>query len=723
MRRARSHRCLSLVLALAAAAHADIQLSQGLSTASVQGEIPAHVVPTLMGAKSSASANCARNLSALLWRAFTIILARACEPGTECLPRSKAFFMFHPAVATVESMLKAYAQGADEVNVVSLIFPLQQVGLALERLTAGDVLIWFGRYGVKSVPWRVLHSKGVKTIYYRTEPQEPTCPPAGVDETWEYTYANMQPCTFRGKYALGKRYVPPGYTPPDSGHPPPLPPSTNLTFIGSVNANLGTRGPAFHHRRQRCFADLKRRLPPGELRFTSSAWTEEEYASIVEKSAIFLSFHKGCGLANQPLEAFRISKLLSYGRIVLAERSFSADERSFEGLLFSSSLDEMPRLYERLKRMGHSALRELAARQHNEFITRFSPTRLLYTSGVANMLDCHRGVAPLTSSANYAQATLPADNISDSPTPAAPSDHADILGSAIQRCLPRLWEPVARRMALQALNAHGERWTKVMSWHRPSDDAAARAVYGEIQPARCAVVASSPTLLQQLHGTQIDGHNLVMRFNFAPTAGYEAHVGSRTDFHMMAETFVPTNHSKHAVVLHRYYSPALKEEDLIANGNFSVVELTGRPLLRIGRGRRLWFPSSGIAGVVFLLKSCTNVSLYGFDLAGKAPGHYFDDSTEGHAAAMINLVAKEPWRLKLAPHSLRIPKGVLQVRTGLDASSGKQRLAVSEISKGAYKRFIERDYEKLYAKNAQHNLKLERNTLLAFIAAGCVQHQ
>ena len=46
----------------------------------------------------------------------------------------------------------------------------------------------------------------------------------------------------------------------------------------------------------------------------------------------------------------------------------------------------------------------------------------------------------------------------------------------------------------------------------------------------CAVVGSSASLLSHHHGPGIDEHELVLRINTAPVAGFESHVGSRTDF-------------------------------------------------------------------------------------------------------------------------------------------------------------------------------------------------
>eukprot|EP00873_Tetraselmis_striata_P044812 jgi/Tetstr1/465076/TSEL_009804.t1 len=72
-----------------------------------------------------------------------------------------------------------------------------------------------------------------------------------------------------------------------------------------------------------------------------------------------------------------------------------------------------------------------------------------------------------------------------------------------------------------------------------------------LQFSRCAVVGNSATLLRREYGLEIDGHDMVLRMNYAPVAGYERHVGSVTTFDMV--------NSKHASELSQRVVDAFHE--------------------------------------------------------------------------------------------------------------------------------------------------------------------
>ena len=184
----------------------------------------------------------------------------------------------------------------------------------------------------------------------------------------------------------------------------------------------------------------------------------------------------------------------------------------------------------------------------------------------------------------------------------------------------------------------------------------------------CAVVGNSGVLLKSKQGREIDEHEKVFRINYAPTAGYEEDVGSRTDF-----DFVNLQHVKPFIAgrtrlggsipessraalrnttlvlfeifnpfaRYHYYAPLLKRlettrvsgvaNEHIALGSSAIVV---SPEI-IAHAFKLWEavkkavelgsvfagfhskrfkpkPMSGVFATTFALHSCEKVSLYGF---------------------------------------------------------------------------------------------------------------
>mmetsp|Transcript_11792 Transcript_11792/g.15965 ORF Transcript_11792/g.15965 Transcript_11792/m.15965 type:complete len:450 (+) Transcript_11792:122-1471(+) len=178
-------------------------------------------------------------------------------------------------------------------------------------------------------------------------------------------------------------------------------------------------------------------------------------------------------------------------------------------------------------------------------------------------------------------------------------------------------------------------------------------VTGEKVFRSCALVGNSGTLLGSKHGPSIDGHDAVMRINYAPIKGFEADVGSKTTFD---------------------FSNRENARRILKNGNvgwrdstilfFEVSSPTNRrqmfvPLVKkfpqkrihfihpsfINRAMGLWFdmkkeleerrhtsfhdkPMSGFMAVLFMMQECRQLDLYGFEAYTKkradSPYHYFD---------------------------------------------------------------------------------------------------
>ncbi|KFB50816.1 AGAP006903-PA-like protein [Anopheles sinensis] len=76
---------------------------------------------------------------------------------------------------------------------------------------------------------------------------------------------------------------------------------------------------------------------------------------------------------------------------------------------------------------------------------------------------------------------------------------------------------------------------RVLSWKEPpfvwneiGSHLPTTPLFGNVTNGSCVIVASAGSLKRSGLGTFIDGHDIVMRFNHAPTEGYEADVGSKT---------------------------------------------------------------------------------------------------------------------------------------------------------------------------------------------------
>ena len=144
--------------------------------------------------------------------------------------------------------------------------------------------------------------------------------------TFTYTHA-----THYAKRAqrLPRRVVPPGFVEPP--FPPPqidAAPANALTFVGK-----GRGG-----RDKRCPREFVGRPPAnGALPVTNinSAWSDDEWARVARerRTSAFLTYHQRCGDARAPLESFRLSQILSFGGLVVAENSDTEDVALFEDII------------------------------------------------------------------------------------------------------------------------------------------------------------------------------------------------------------------------------------------------------------------------------------------------------------------------------------------------------------------------------------------------------
>lgn len=293
-------------------------------------------------------------------------------------------FMFEPALSTLRAGFEAYRKPS--VRFQWAVVEGNDTLRATAHLRRGDIFLWLGLHLSERVPWRALHDRGVRTIYYETEPimtcrfrLEP------VDEQWHYSWKNYEVCNSTRRTRPVLRYVPPGaLSTPKSGHTTEEP---ALVFLGNPRMNLGLRGPKWKGRRIRCYAAIRSRLPPGRLVSVYNIWSEDAYAMMMTNYSMFLNIHKACGLPDTQLEAFRLAKLLNYGGIVFSERCHPLDEQAFHGLVSFMDVEHIAPAYLRLASVSVAERKFIAEARGAEFARRFDPAVLFSTAGVYAMLD------------------------------------------------------------------------------------------------------------------------------------------------------------------------------------------------------------------------------------------------------------------------------------------------------------------------------------------------
>jgi hypothetical protein len=270
------------------------------------------------------------------------------------------------------------------------------------------------------------------------------------------------------------------------------------------------------------------------------------------------------------------------------------------------------------------------------------------------------------------------------------------------------------RLLLRSSGQSPSAWLKALHWHRPANDVMHRFLGPDSLRPSCAIVGSAPNLTSAQLGAQIDAHDVVIRSNFAPTAGYEAHVGSRTEMRVMAHTYVPADPDEGSVIVHRYSSRRYARDDIVGNCNRSVVRLVAPWLLSLGKGKTRRLTTSGLVGVMLGMLACSNVTIFGFDLAGASRGHYFDDERSGLIYNLQQLTRHEPWRLRLAPSSLYIEPqaGTVELANASDPNSVVVRLR----SARSYSEHVAH----MYSTSNDHDMPTEHQILTELVRSGCI---
>ena len=155
----------------------------------------------------------------------------------------------------------------------------------------------------------------------------------------------------------------------------------------------------------------------------------------------------------------------------------------------------------------------------------------------------------------------------------------------------------------------------------------------------CALVGNGGSVLRKKFGTYINNHDIIVRFNMAPIAGFEQHVGNRTDVwvngheaskrlccigsakmgahakdHVM---WFPAKQNviKSACEKRRIKTKALNDREI--PGYVAKMNKMRYESRRLGLGKNYdnWLQlTTGAHGIFYFLSKCRRVSVYGFSV-------------------------------------------------------------------------------------------------------------
>ena len=204
-----------------------------------------------------------------------------------------------------------------------------------------------------------------------------------------------------------------------------------------------------------------------------------------------------------------------------------------------------------------------------------------------------------------------------------------------------------------------------------------RASIGVGAATTCAVVGNGGSLLLHELGSTIDMHDVVIRLNAGPTAGYEAHVGSKTTLRLVNRLHMGYRGNDDETVLQHVSTPIALQQytSLMSRARSQTASLVSKDasgnassLFDGARAESMWTQtflldpafhdrafeyidkgvlSNGMYAVILATELCSKVSVYGFyeKWRGQIRYHYFN--TESPDAGQSTRDGREAARLRL----------------------------------------------------------------------------
>eukprot|EP00898_Chlorokybus_atmophyticus_P004685 jgi/Chlat1/5217/Chrsp33S05183 len=142
--------------------------------------------------------------------------------------------------------------------------------------------------------------------------------------------------------------------------------------------------------------------------------------------------------------------------------------------------------------------------------------------------------------------------------------------------------------------------------------------------ASCAIVGSSGILLNYAHGKEIDAHDVVFRFNSAPTQSFARHSGIRTTHRLTnSRNFAYREYPDEVILVHLRNPTSLRQlqDRRLRRKDRRIYGLN--PSFHRYMDRSFHFLStSGLNGIIMALHKCARVDLYGFHIHPQHGAYY-----------------------------------------------------------------------------------------------------
>ena len=192
----------------------------------------------------------------------------------------------------------------------------------------------------------------------------------------------------------------------------------------------------------------------------------------------------------------------------------------------------------------------------------------------------------------------------------------------------------------------------------------------------CAVVGNSGIVLNEKHGALIDSHDFVIRFNLAPTEGYEEHVGTKTSLRIvnchMFNSLLPNSSKDNEETFSKFdpdYALKIKNENVLIKNNvnpmvfapvFELMKQNGctvnildpKIIETVSEELKLKAsiePSNGMIGTFLAMSLFKEVSCFGFSFYDDPweTKHYYEDMKPYDQSVVHNFTEERDWLLDL----------------------------------------------------------------------------